>query len=257
MKKVFWPRFKDELLAFTSTRGEGYSSMPFNSLNLAFHVGDDPDKVVQNRFKLFNSVGFTKENTIIVKQFHSDISLEAHNSQAGSGFADFESGLNADALYTSQKGLALGVYHADCVPVFIYVPHLKVTGIIHAGEKGSLSSITAKMISKIKNQYGIKGEDIFAFIGPSLKFGHRQISEKRALEILKEHPNFNYAVKATVPEYFLDLPFLNFMQLVEQGIPSRNIDIFDDCTYENDHDFFSYAREKTTGRLMSFVQIIS
>ena len=46
------------------------------------------------------------------------------------------------------------------------------------------------------------------------------------------------------------------MNLIEQGIPSKNIDIYEDCTYENADDFFSYVRDKTTGRLMSFIKIL-
>jgi len=256
MKTISWPRFKDELIAFTSTRNDGFSNAPYNSLNLAFHVGDDKNNVSKNREKLFKEVGFTKDSTVIVKQSHSDINLEATFIDGGRGYDDFDSGLPADALFTTKKGLALGIYHADCVPVFIYVPHLKIAGIIHAGESGSLASISAKMITDIKAKYKVSGEQIFAFIGPSLKFGHRRISKNWALQILAKHPELNYAIKAVDPEYFLDLPFLNFMNLIEQGIPSKNIDIYEDCTYENADDFFSYVRDKTTGRLMSFIKIL-
>lgn len=256
MKKILWPRFKDEIIAFTSTRGEGVSKAPFDSLNLAYHVGDNPVDVLANRKMLFSEVGLTKSNTVIVHQFHSDISLEATSKDAGCGYDSFESGLRADGLFTREKGLALGVFHADCVPVFIYIPKLKLVGIVHAGETGALANITGKLVAKIKSTYGVNGEDIFAFLGPSLKFGHRRISKQHALEILKNHPDYNFAVKGVDPEYFLDLPFLNFMQLVEHGVPSKNIDIYEDCTYENADDFFSYAREKTTGRMMSFIKLL-
>lgn len=253
MKKIFWPRFKDEIIAFTSTRGEGVSKAPFASLNLAYHVGDDFANVANNRKNLFSECGFTKENTVIVHQFHSDISLEVTAKVAGRGYDSFESGLEADALFTREKGLALGIYHADCVPVFLYVPRLELVGVVHAGQPGSLSNITGKMVAKILSQYDVTGADIYAFIGPSLKFGHRRITKVAALDILKQHPDYNFAVKGVDPEYFLDLPFLNFMQLVDLGIPSQNIDLYDDCTYENADDFFSYARDKTTGRMMSFI----
>ncbi len=256
MKKVIWPRFQDEILAFTSTRQAGFSKRPYEELNLAYHVGDDELAVQKNRTKLFNELGFSAKNTVIVHQFHSDIALYANRQDAGKGYDCFDTGLDADALFTDEKGLALGIYHADCVPLFFYVPKVKVVGIIHAGEAGSLESITAKTIQKIKQRYHVLGSDIFAFIGPSLKFGHRRITHERALEILTKYPTFNYAVKAVDPEYFLDLPFLNFMQLVDEGVPSANIDLFDDCTYENAENFFSFAREKTTGRMMSFIQLL-
>lgn len=69
-----------------------------------------------------------------------------------------------------QKNLALGIFHADCVPIFIYVPSISLVGIIHAGEIGSFSKITRKAIAKIKETYKIKPTEIYAFIGPSSHF---------------------------------------------------------------------------------------
>lgn len=255
MKYVFWPRFNDEIIAFTTMRTGGFSTPPYDTLNLAFHVGDDPANVAKNRHKLFSEFGFNDKNTVIVHQFHSDIALEATNHDAGKGFNSFESGVRADALFTSEKMLTLGIYHADCVPVFIYLPTVKVVALIHAGEAGSLAQITKKTVDTLMKKYAVKGCDVFAFLGPTLKFGHRKISQNHAMKILKEHPELNYAVKGAEPEYFLDLVFLNFMDLRHLGVPSKNIDIHSDCTYENEQAFFSYEREKTTGRMMSFIQL--
>lgn len=255
MKFVFWPRFEKDILAFTTTREDGFSIGTYSGLNLAYHVGDDHDRVQRNRHLLFDHFKMTKENTVIVHQFHSDIALEAKSEDAGRGFESFDSGLEADALFTEEKGLSLGIYHADCVPVFIYVPSVKVVAIIHAGEAGSLANITGKTVAKIIKKYKVSGQEIYAFLGPTLKFGHRIISQSYAEDILKQHPDYTYAVKGNGPEYFLDLMFLNFMSLRNLGVPSLNIDIYDDCTFENDHDFFSYAREKKTGRMMSFISI--
>lgn len=255
MKFVFWPRFEKEIVAFTTTREDGFSTGSYSGLNLAYHVGDDHDRVQRNRSLLFNHFKMTKANTVIVHQFHSDIALEAKKEDAGRGYESFDSGLEADALFTEEKGLSLGIYHADCVPVFIYVPSVKVVAIIHAGEAGSLANITGKTVAKLIKKYKVTGDQVYAFLGPTLKFGHRIISKSYAEDILEKHPDYNYAIKGNGPEYFLDLLFLNFMSLRNLGVPSLNIDIYDDCTYENDHDFFSYAREKKTGRMMSFISI--
>lgn len=255
LKKVLWPRFSNEIIAFTSTRQGGFSNPPFAALNLAFHVGDDVKIVRKNRAKLFGEFNFNHDNTVIVKQFHSDIVDYVTDKQAGLGYDSFDSGVAADALYTDTKGLALGIYHADCVPVFIYVPSIKVVAIIHAGEEGTLQEITHKTVEKIIEKYGVEGQDVFAYLGPSLKFGHRRISKDHASELLKLYPNIAYGIKGVEPEFLLDLPFINFMQLRNLGIPSINIDMFEDCTYENADDFFSYARETSTGRMMSFIAL--
>jgi YfiH family protein len=254
-KKIFWPRFEKEIVAFTSTRQGGYSKAPFASLNLAYHVGDDPKAVKKNRSKLFEEMGLNENNTVIVHQFHSDIAHFATKADVGKGYESFESGVRADALVSTESNLYLGIYHADCVPVFIYIPSKKIVAIIHAGEEGTLNEITRKTVATIKDMYQVSGEEIYAYLGPSLTFGHRLITKEKALKILKDRPDFNYGVKGGGDEYFLDLPFMNFMQLRDLGVPATQIDIFEECTYENADDFFSFARENSTGRLMSFIAI--
>jgi YfiH family protein len=252
-KKIFWPRFKDEIVAFTTTRQGGFSKDSYASLNLAYHVGDDPKMVKKNRAKLFQEMNLTEKNTVIVHQFHSDIAHYATKDDAGRGYDMFESGVHADALYTHESNLALGIYHADCVPVFIYIPSKKVVAVIHAGKEGTLSEITFKTVMEMMKKYNVTGEEIYAFLGPSLTFGHRIITEEEAHHILETYPSLYYGVKGGDDTYFLDLPFINFMQLRNLGVPSTQIDVFDDCTYENADDFFSYARDKATGRMMSFI----
>lgn len=255
IKNIYWPRFAEEICAFTTTRLGGFSKAPYSSLNLAYHVGDDHKLVRKNRHLLFKELGISESRTVIVKQFHSDIAVEVDQASAGMGTDQFESGVEADALITKEPKLNLGIYHADCVPVFIYVPSIKVIAIIHAGEEGTLGRITFKTVEKIIDKYNVSGQEIFAYLGPSLTFGHRLISADHASDLLKKYPNIAYGIKGDGSKFFLDLPFINFMQLRDLGVPSTNIDIFEDCTYENTDDFFSYAREKITGRMMSFISL--
>ncbi|MGI6644897.1 MAG: peptidoglycan editing factor PgeF [Bacilli bacterium] len=255
IKLVRWPRFVKQVDAFTTTREGGVSKEEFTSLNLSFTVGDRIEDVSENRARLFREFNLDKENTVIVKQFHSDITKIVTKKDASKGYEGFLSGVEADALLTTDKNLALGIYHADCVPVFLYVPTINLVGICHAGSTGTLKFITQKCIKKIKEEYKVKPEAIYAYIGPSLHFSNNEISKEQADEYLALGLDKYGVIKVIDGKYLFDVPLFNFMQLREEGIPTTNIDISEFCTFENEELFYSYRRNKKTGRMMSFIRL--
>ena len=65
--------------------------------------------------------------------------------------------------------------------------------------------------------------------------------------------DFLKGMKSTSGVHFLDVPLLNVIQARDAGIPSMNISSYEGCTFENEALFFSYKREKTTGRHLSVI----
>lgn len=250
-----WEQFKN-ILAFTSTREGGFSEGDFKSLNLAYHVGDDYEIVKKNRDVFFKEkdINLLEDNTVFVAQFHSNITKKVTKLDAGKGYYAFEGGIKADALYTKEKGLALGIYHADCVPLFVYVPNHEIVGIIHAGEIGSVNNITGHFVEKLMKNEGVLPSEIFVHLGPSLCFAHRTITKERAEELAGKGGDLQKAIKATLPQYFIDLPLLNILQLRSLGVPLANITFSDECTYENNDRFFSYKVSNVTGRNISVIK---
>lgn len=249
-----WKR--QNITAGTSLRTGGFSKGYFASLNLALHVGDEETDVIKNRSFFFSnpSINMTKSNTIFVAQHHSDITKKVTFEDAGKGYNSFEDGIKADALYTFEKGLNLVVYHADCVPLFIDVPSRSLVGIIHAGKDGSLNNISGKFIDILVKEEGIKPEEIFVHLGPSLSFSNREISENEALITAKRGRKYQKAIKGGYPKYFLDLPALNVFSLLESGVPLDNISWNDECVFEENDKYFSYTKNSVTGRNISFVR---
>ena len=119
-------------------------------MNLSFTVGDSKENVIKNRDILFKDQNISPKNVVIVHQYHSDVFSEVNQKDAGKGVNDVESGVRADGLFTTEKNLALGIFHADCVPIFIYVPSIPLVGVVHAGEIGSFNKITRNAVKKIK-----------------------------------------------------------------------------------------------------------
>ncbi len=253
MGYIYWKNDSD-VVAFTSDRNDGYSKAPFYSFNQAFQVGDDYHAVMQNRLKLCRDHHLDVDHLITAYQQHTDRIIKVDRSMLGKGSTSFESGVGpCDAMYTFEKGLALAVFHADCVPLFLSAPKHGLIGVIHAGAQGTFKKITYKSLMHIIEQEKIDPQDIYVHIGPSITFSHYIVDESPQEMVNHYGEEFLRGMKATNGVSFIDLPLLNVIQTREAHIPYENISIYDGCTFENDQLFFSYRREKKTGRHLSVI----
>ena len=149
---------------------------------------------------------------------------------------------------TSHPNLALMIYHADCQASIFYDPTHHAVAAVHAGWKGLVKEIYRKTIQSMKKRYGTKPEDLLVAISPSLGPNASEF-----VNYLKEFPRsfWNYQIK---PNYF-DLWEIAKMQLANNGIYEKNIQIAGLCTYSNPEDFFSYRRDKTACRHATIVSL--
>ncbi len=253
MGYIYWKK-DDDVVAFTSTRNDGYSKAPYDSFNQAFQVGDNYEDVRRNREKLCFDHHLALDHVITAYQQHTDIIMKVDRSMLGKGSTSFENGVGpCDALYTYEKGLALGVFHADCVPLFIYAPKQGLVGVIHAGKEGTFKKVTYKALKYIIEQENIDPKDIYLHLGPSITFSHFIINSTPE-EMIKEYgKEYLKAMKVTNGVCFIDLPLINVMQARETNIPFENISVYDGCTFENEDLFFSHRRENKTGRHLSVI----
>ncbi len=249
-----WQPYK-YIRALTTLRGGGVSLSPFDSNNMAYHVNDHYDHVITNRISLLRDLHLDDQCLVCVHQTHSDIIKKVTRLDGGAGAHDFESGIPADALYTYDVNLALAIFHADCVPVFLFDKVKKWVAIIHAGMTGSLKRISEKSINHLIKVEGSHPDNIFAYLGPALTFAFNPIEEQTAMSILALNPDFNYAIKKSDGTYYLDVPLLNFGQLRKAGIPASNITLSGIDTYTQPDNYYSYARDKKTGRHLSLIYL--
>jgi hypothetical protein len=247
-----WNAYK-YITAITTKRNGGFSKGPFAKANFAFHVGDSQNDVTANRQALLRDLGLHEKQLITTYQSHSDIIKKVAHADGGGGAFSFESGIPADALYTYDKHLALAIFHADCVPVFLFDKVKKLVAIIHAGMAGSLKAITEKAINHLVKHEGSRPQDIFAYSGPSLTFAYNPIDETTKTAILSLNPDFHYAIKKSDGIFYLDVPLLNYGQLRKAGIPSSNITMSGIDTFSHPDEYFSATREKQTGRHLSII----
>jgi hypothetical protein len=246
---------KPDLIAGTTTRHGGQSTGAYASLNLAFHTGDDVKKVEENRDIFSKLIQIPRSQMVLTHQSHSTVLKRVFKQDVGKGNHQFNDGVAADALYTTEKKIMLGVFHADCVPVFIIHKNLSLIAIIHAGTPGSLEGISKKAIDQLKAEMKINPLDLIAHLGPSLDFAHHPITKEKANELLQKNNQLNQVIKKIGDAYFLDIPLLNYLQLVDAGLSPRSIHVSNLDTYSNKKDYFSFDRDQKTGRHISFIAL--
>jgi YfiH family protein len=245
--------------ALVSTRQGGVSAAPYESLNLGLRVGDEGGKVVENRRRLFDVVGLPLERSVWCKQIHADGVVVVDAADAGRGSTEEETIVrDADALVTDTADLPLCVTIADCVPVVIYDPRLRVAGLAHAGWGGTVARICSRTVTVMRERFGCDPRAIVAAIGPSIgpagyEVGSDVIEKaiaaygERAAELLEPRGD---------GKALFDLWAANRIDLEEAGVPRDQIETSGIASDRRLEDFYSHRHEGgRTGRFIAAVSI--
>ncbi|ATW24950.1 peptidoglycan editing factor PgeF [Candidatus Formimonas warabiya] len=236
----------------------GASAGDYASLNLAFHVGDDPVAVRNNRRQVVNLLGSSLDRLVAAEQVHGRNVHVVESRDGGRGSASMEDAiLQTDALITNVPGMLLSMYYADCVSIFLLDPVKKAVALAHAGWKGTLQQVARETVHRMREVFGSDPGCCLAAIGPSIGPCCFQV----------DRPVFEqFAQTFTNPESFcladgqgkwqIDLPKLNQQQLIRAGIPGENITQSNLCTACNHDIFFSHRQEQgQTGRQAALIML--
>ncbi len=220
-----------------TTRDGGVSQSEFTSLNLAFHVGDDAEKVRQNREILASQTGFDLAQLIASQQVHGDSIHVATGRDAGRGALDWDSAIpGTDALITAEKRLPLLILVADCAPILLICPQKQVLAVVHAGWRGALARITGKTVARMGAEFSCAPDTILVGIGPCLSIENLEIGPEVAFEIEKIDAR---AVISGWEKPHLDLRGLIQRDLQRAGVLESKIETMPFCT-KSDARFFSH-----------------
>ncbi|QDP40102.1 peptidoglycan editing factor PgeF [Radiobacillus deserti] len=248
-----WEEWDENLIAGISTRVGGYSTEPYRSLNLGLHVRDYPETVVKNRHRLADYIGIPLDNWVFAEQVHSTNIYIVSEKDRGKGSTALESAIPAcDGLITKSKKTICAAFFADCVPLFFFDPNTGWVGIAHAGWRGTVDGMAAKMVQALLNQ-GANRETLKVAIGPCIGKANYQVDDNVIQHIPKEYHQSAVQQQNEI-HYLLDLQSLNKEFLVKQGILKANIYTTNYCTYDEEDLFFSHRRnEGKTGRMLGFI----
>ena len=162
-----------------------------------------------------------------------------------------------DSLITRSPGFALGVFTADCLPIFLYDPQKQAIGIVHAGWRGTARGVTGKAVEKMKTAFQCQSADIRAAMGPCIGPCCYEVDSpvKKAFEgsgipwEIISHPRGE-------EKWSLDLHLGNSLLLKAAGVREENIEILRLCTSCRGEIFYSYRKgDKTQGRQLNFIAL--
>jgi YfiH family protein len=195
------------------------------------------------------SIGTNKEEVFLVRQVHGDVIYDLKNPSAS--FAQVAE-VRADAIITQLADMPIGVLTADCIPIVVYDPHLQVTGVVHAGRKGTALKIVSKTIQAMQNFYGCNLKNILVEMGPGIGMCCYEVGEDCIEPFRKLYPHRAGLYKSLPSgKFMLDLFVANGEDAETAGIDPQNISHSGICTSCEVERFFSYRREGTTGRMLT------
>jgi YfiH family protein len=247
LKILQWEQYEGLLHGFLGRRG-GRSAGPYAGLNLSFRVGDEAEVVKDNICDMKKAVGVHDARIITMKQVHGDRIIEVRDRNIK------EAG-EADGMVTQEREAYLGVLTADCVPILFVAPEKKAVAAVHAGWRGTLAGIGAKMVRLFDKQYGVSPDRLEAALGPAIGACCYEVGADVITPLISEWKELaKECVRSEGSKTFVDLKSLNRAMLVSAGMPSHQIHEVGPCTSCAKEDFFSYRRERQeTGRQISFI----
>ena len=242
MLPLLMPSWPPGVRGVFTTRAGGQSMAPYAELNLAMHVGDDARTVAANRSAVAAAIGLPPERLVFMDQVHGNDVVVVDGPRPGAPVAD--------ALVTRTPNLALVVLVADCVPVLLADAAAGVVAAAHAGRRGLELGVVDATLQAMQ-ECGATPERIRVWLGPSIGGCCYEVPEAMQLEVAAVAPGAvadGGRTRAGTPS--LDLRAGLVAALERRGV--RDVGLTGGCT-NDETDFFSYRRDRTTGRFAGLV----
>lgn len=236
-----WP-VPGRVRALVTTRAGGVSEPPYESFNLAFHVGDAAERVQRNRRRLLAAAGV--DNVQWLDQEHGRRVLAASSFTAAGG------PITADASWTAAPDLGLAVLVADCVPLLLANVDGSLVAAVHCGWRGTVAGIVEATLDALPES----PSRLVAWLGPGVcgdcyEVGSDVRDALRADErkgVLVKQGSANGGAR----KWRMDLPALIASRLRRAGVERIVASLL--CTI-CDRRFYSYRRDGHTGRFAALI----
>lgn len=240
-----WDGLPPAVRALSTTRRGGLSAPPYDDgaggggLNLGLHVGDDAGTVGQNRARLQAQLPGAP---VWLNQVHGASVVDA---------ADAVGVPDADGSFTTRPGVVCAIMTADCLPVLFADRAGTVVGAAHAGWRGLAQGVLQNTVARMRDA---GAADITAWLGPAIG---PQAFEVGA-EVRAAFADANPAAAAAFAmqrdgKYLADIYLLARLALAGCGV--RQVSGGGFCTVGDPARFYSYRRDRVTGRMASLVWI--
>ncbi|RKP54620.1 peptidoglycan editing factor PgeF [Pararobbsia silviterrae] len=248
-----WPAV-DGVRALVTTRAGGVSRAPYDALNLGLHTGDDREHVLANRHALAELAGGARFAWL--EQVHGHDVVDAHAVVERLDAGD--AAPRADASVTDVPGVACIVMVADCMPVLLRDVHGRAVGAAHAGWRGLAAGVLERTAHAVARKAGV-GARLDAYLGPAIgpdvfEVGTDVFEVFVDAATAAERDRTGAAFVACAPgKYLADLAALARLRLARADVVAMTGG--DRCTVSDPARFFSYRRDRVTGRFAGMIWI--
>lgn len=248
-----WPA-PAHVRAFVTTRAGGVSSGAWGApslggggMNLGRGSGDAAEAIAANRERLRASL---PGEPYWLHQVHGALVADADAPRTEGGPA-----VHADASVAARAGSVCVVQAADCLPVLLADEKGRAVGAAHAGWRGLAGGVIQNTVRAVRERAGDGSARVLAWLGPAI--GPR--SFEVGAEVLD-------AMRATLPDaarefvphgqgkYLADLYGLARQALAQAGVTDAWGGHW--CTYEEGDRFYSYRRDRVTGRHAALIWLV-
>jgi YfiH family protein len=231
-----WPA-PTNVHAASTVRSGGVSREPFDSLNLATHVGDDASSVAENRRLLKTALRLSAEPAWL-DQIHSDVVVEA---------SDVVAPPRADACVARSSGRACVVMTADCLPILFCNQDGDRVAATHAGWRG----LAAGIIDTTVGTLGVPGHQLMAWMGPAIGPSAFEVGDEVRIAMLaRDGGTAGAFVQNSRGRWQCDIYAIARRNLNQLGVTEVYGGGY--CTY-TDERFFSYRRDGRCGRMATLI----
>jgi YfiH family protein len=235
-----WPVPAGVRAAFT-LRTHGVSRPPFDTFNVAAHVGDEPSAVAENRAALRASLELPAEPAWL-EQVHGPrvVDLDRQTSLDSLG--------RADASVSRTGGRICAIQVADCMPVLFAAADGSAVGAAHAGWRGLAGGVLEATVRAMNTPPG----ELLAWLGPAIGQAHFEVGEEVRAAFLAADAGAAQAFSSNERgRWQCDLHALAKRRLAAMGVARIHGGGW--CTYADPTRFFSYRREGRCGRMAALI----
>jgi YfiH family protein len=159
---------------------------------------------------------------------------------------------DADAALTTQQGVVCAVQVADCMPVLLCDSLGRGVAAAHAGWRGLAAGVLQESANGLRRAIGDPDAELMAWCGPAIGSDRFEVGAE-VLEAMRAGlPDAGAAFRAAEGgKYFADLVELGRQALAQVGI--ERVLAERACTYSNPARFYSYRRDRVTGRHVALI----
>jgi hypothetical protein len=242
-----------------TTRHGGTSAEPYDTLNLGLHVGDEADRVIENRRRAARAFGAELTHLVFAQQVHGSRVTRVEPDDAGRGTRSEDDALGAtDVLLTTSPEVVLAILVADCLPIAMVDATAGVLAVAHAGWRGTAAGAVAHALEAMV-ALGAEPARVAAYLGPGVaadryQVGH-QVREGLADAVAPEQLAPGVARPDGPSHCHVDLVAANRQQLVQAGLDDARVFAMPATT--SHPDFFSDRAARPCGRFAVLAQLLA